>query len=100
VEGGIVMAQLQRRGVREAARLGDLALRQRPARHRRLDRLAGRARRLGGQPELDLAVPRDRPRRPGENLAEDIERVVAIGHAAAAQALPTTLSGRSLPNTR
>ena len=79
VQRRIVMAEAQRRGVGEAARLGGLLGADRAARHRRLDRLARHARRVAGEAQLDLGIAGDRPRRPGQRVAEGFEGIV-FGH--------------------
>jgi hypothetical protein len=83
VKPGIVVAKPKRRRVGEAAGLGDLARAERPPGHRRLDALARGGRRVAGQADLDLGIAGERPRRPGQGVAERFERIVAIGHARA-----------------
>ena len=64
--------------------------------------LARAGRGVGGEAQLDLGLARDRPRRAGQDEAEAFEGVVRLGHGRdrPGQLFPTTLSGRSLPNTR
>jgi hypothetical protein len=104
----IVMPELQRRRVGITPRLGDLALGQRPSRHRHFHILARRGRRVGGEAELKLRLARDRPRRAGQHLAEGFEGVVVASQLNPPRpggdlhhyAFAATLSGRSLPKTR
>ena len=126
VELRVVISELERGGVGEAARLGDLARLQRAPRHRRLDALARSRRRVAGKAQFDLGIRRDRPRRARERVAKGFEGIVGFGHVPSSSrrspgspffpedkeipafagmtneshAFPARLSGRSLPKTR
>ena len=90
-----MMAQAQRKPVGKAARFGDLFRRQRATGHWHLDILANLRRGIGGEGQLDLGLMRNRTRGAGEDRLEGFEGSL-VGH----YPLPTTLSGKSLPNTR
>ena len=92
-----MVAQAKRGRIRCAARFGDqLRLERRPGR-RHARGLAGRGREIGGEDDLDLGIAGDRARGAGEGAAEQVD---ALGHGGLSRPSPTTLSGRSSPNTR
>jgi hypothetical protein len=92
---GIGMSQPKRHRIGRPARLRDQAWFKRWPRRLHPRHLADRARRtVLSECDLRLSVLRDGTSGPGQHAAKSVKGVGG-GHA-----LPTTLSGRSLPNTR
>ena len=90
----VVVAEPERQRIGRAASLGDQPRLQRRTGRNHPRRLAARRRRIGREHHFDFGVAGDRPRRARQGAAEQVE---PLGHQ---PEVPTTLSGRSLPNTR
>ena len=97
MERSVMVAQAKRRRVRGAARFGNQQRLKRGARRWDTRRLAGSRRHVGSEHDLDLSIVRNGAGCSGERSAEEVD---LLGHSRPQLALPTTLSGRSSPNTR
>jgi hypothetical protein len=101
MELAVMMAQFQRRRIRLAPHLRDLALREVTAREGHAGPVAAYARRFVGKRDFDIIALGNRAKRRRGGLLELFEWRLAVGHGAVqAMVAATPVSGSSVPKQR